>query len=137
MRISMVLLAAVAFLGTGCIAQESGRFDLTGDLPSYNVTSVGAIQEAADGGDANATRLLGDMYYWGDKVEPDRAMAEEYWSKAAAGGDPVAAQRMAALRDGQPIPVYTDGGAARRVTMGFWERTILPAYDFEIDVELF
>lgn len=128
MRRSVMLLAAVATLTGGCIAQETGRFDAQTLFPSYNHTSVAAIQEAADGGDPAAARLLGDMYYWGDKVEPDRALAETYWALGAQGGDEIATERMAALSSGQPIPVYWSGGAMRHLTMGIMERNVDPYF---------
>ncbi|MGH6719835.1 MAG: SEL1-like repeat protein [Alphaproteobacteria bacterium] len=110
------------------MAQETGRFDPQTLFPAYNRTSVAAIQGAADGGDAGAARLLGDMYYWGDKVEPDRAQAEKYWTLGAKGGDELANQRLKALRNGQPIPVYYTGSLARDITMGFWDRSVNPLF---------
>lgn len=130
---SSLLLAAIATLASGCVAQETGRFDLSDPIPWFNSASSGSIEGAATEGDARAARVLGDMYYWGDTVEPDRAKAEEYWVMASQGGDEVATQRLESLRNGQPIKVVHDGGGARRVTMGFWESTIEPMYDFDID----
>lgn len=134
---STLMAAAAAVLATGCTVQETSRFDFGSPITSYNLTSTSSIEEAAGGGDARAARILGDMYYWGDRFEPDRAKAEEYWVIGAEGGDEVAISRLEAYRNGQPIKVTHDGGGARRVAMGFWEGSVLPFYDFDIDLELF
>jgi TPR repeat protein len=133
----MLMIAAAAGVTAGCAVQESSRFEFGGVVPMYNPTSVSSIEGAAGSGNARAARILGDMYYWGDKVEPDRAKAEEYWVAAAQGGDEIAIARLEAYRNGQPIKVAHDGGGARRVVMGFWERSVLPFTEFDIDVELF
>lgn len=111
---------AVAALASACTAQETGRMSLgPGNIYAFERATTGNIMEAADGGDADAARLMGDMYYWGDNVEPDRAKAEEYWTMAAQGGNETAQARLQDLRNGQPIPVVIDGGAGRRTVTKF------------------
>ncbi|MEX2650042.1 MAG: SEL1-like repeat protein [Alphaproteobacteria bacterium] len=116
---AVLLLAALAL--AGCIPQETARFDFTGGFPSYNPADMGSIQAAAEGGDGAAARLLGDMYYWGDQVEPDRAKAEQYWVMGAEAGDAGAIARIEALRNGWPVKVALDGGGARRAVMSLLE----------------
>jgi hypothetical protein len=109
---AIVVFAAVVL--AGCIPQETGRWSFLEGPPDYNPTSLSSIQEAADNGNGEAARLMGDMYYWGDMVEPSRATAEEWWVKGAALDDPGSIERLEALRNGQPILVVVDGGAGRR-----------------------
>ena len=106
---------AVPLLLAACGSQETGRWDLVTFSPttSFNQTSVGSIEGAAGGGNASSSRLLGDMYYWGDLVEPDRAKAVENWTVAAQGGDALGVERMDAHANGRPIKVVTGGGGLR------------------------
>ncbi|MBM3585403.1 MAG: sel1 repeat family protein [Alphaproteobacteria bacterium] len=134
---SLLAVATVAVVSAGCAVQESSRFGLGDTLPDYNPTSLSSIEGAAGEGNARAARVLGDMYYWGDKVEPDRVKAEAYWVQAAEGGDEEAISRLEAYRNGQPIKVAYGGGGMRRGVMGFWNRSVEPFYDFDIDLELF
>jgi hypothetical protein len=114
-KLRLALIALPLALGA-CVSQETGRMDFVSVPPwsSYNQTSAAAIEEAGSSGDAAAARLSGDMYYWGDAVEPDRAKAAQQWTLAAQGGDAVAVERLDALKNGQPIKVVYDGGGLRR-----------------------
>jgi len=114
MRAKTLGWVAVALL-VGACSQETGRNMLTqSDFYGFQRNTTENIQAAADGGDGEAARLMGDMYYWGDTVEPDRAKAEEYWTMAAQAGNETAQARLQNLHNGQPIPVVIDGGAGRR-----------------------
>ena len=98
-----ILLAAMTALA-GCGYQLSGR--------SWD---VGNAIAAADEGDAAAQRVAGDMYYWGEDVPQNWALAQAYWELAAAQGDELAQQRLDHWYNGQPILVVSDGGQGRRM----------------------
>ncbi len=72
----LLLLAAPALAGFdgGLTAYKAGDFDAA--LPE--------LRAAAEGGHARAQYTLGSMYNGGKGVAPDRAMAAEWWLKAAA-----------------------------------------------------
>lgn len=100
--VPMVLLAAAVTLG-GCGYHLSGR----------SWTADGVIS-AAEGGDPVAQRTLGDMYYWGEDVPQDWALALAYWELAAEQGEPLAIERVEDMWTGEPVIAVSDGGTGRR-----------------------
>jgi hypothetical protein len=63
-------------------------------------TALAIWKQAADGGDANAQVHLGEIYEKGLGVEPDYAMAAQYFRKAADQGDSRAMINLGALYEG-------------------------------------
>jgi TPR repeat protein len=106
-RLILPFLLAAATALSGCGYHLSGR--------QWTADSV--IAEA-DGGDAVAQRVAGDMYYWGEDVPRNWALAQAYWELAAAQGEPLAEQRLANWHNGEAIRVVSDGGAGRRTFGG-------------------
>ena len=88
---------------SGCLYHLSGR--------SWTTDSVIA---AAEDGDPVAQRTLGDMYYWGEDVPQDWALAFAYWELAAEQGEPLAIERVEDFRTGEPVLAVSDGGDGRR-----------------------
>ena len=101
-----VLLVAAMSLA-GCGYHLSGR--------QWTADSVIA---AADGGDAEAQRIAGDMYYWGEDVPRSWPLAQAYWELAAAQGEPLAEQRLLHFWDGEAIHVVSDGATGRNTFAG-------------------
>jgi TPR repeat protein len=101
-RLVLPFVLVAATMLSGCGYHLSGR--------QWTADSV--IAEA-DGGDAVAQRITGDMYYWGEDVPRSWPLAQAYWEMAAAQGEPLALQRLANLRNGQAIRVVSDGSAGR------------------------
>lgn len=72
----LITLAAPAFAGfdEGMAAYKAGDYE----------TALPELRAAADGGHARAQYALGNMYNEGKGVAPNRAVAAEWWQKAAA-----------------------------------------------------
>jgi TPR repeat protein len=93
-----ILVVALAFVGCGGGAENEEIPEVPvqhgGEEDAYQ-TAVFAQQRAeweaqAEQGDSKAQRQLGMMYYLGQGLETDYAMAHEWLGKAAAQGDDIA-----------------------------------------------
>ena len=64
-----------------------------------------AWEEEAEQGDATSQKNLGVMYYLGQGVDPDYAMAFDWFSKAAAQGEDIAQLSLGVMyTEGQGVP---------------------------------
>ena len=82
---------------------EEGRGDAAREL----------VAPLAEQGDAAALGLLGVMYFLGAGCLPDGALAVEYLTRAANGGDALAAHNLAGLYWGGMPGVAADPARAR------------------------
>jgi TPR repeat protein len=109
-----VLMTALAFVGCGgpgTTEQEPPEVPVSasGEEDAYQ-TAVYAQQRAeweaqAQQGDSKAQRQLGMMYYLGQGMDVDYAMAHEWLSKAANQGDDVAQMTLGVMyAEGQGVP---------------------------------
>ena len=85
--------------GQGAILEEGDATSIPEppDVPANPAEAVWLFQAAADRGSILAMRNLGVMYETGQGVAADQRRAIEYYRKAAAGGDDVAAGELRRL----------------------------------------
>ena len=140
----LVLLIPAAGLLAACSQSGFRNVDYTlssvvGDWP---VVQVNTLEAKASGGDPEAQRMLGNMYYWGEYQEQNEAKAIAWWNRAADKGDAEAAQNIALVTAGMPIEGEMHSGVGKEIWASMetsyfaftdeMERTLLPFQDSEL-----
>jgi TPR repeat protein len=109
-----VICGLIALPGLAGYLEDGIRSQERKDYPK----AVGAFQKAAAGGNAEAQRRLGFMYYHGEGVVHDNKQAVAWFEKAAAGGDILSASNLAMMYEfGMGVP-QDDARAAAWYTTG-------------------
>jgi len=106
-----VIIGATLFAGCGAKEEpEPQTFVATDGEEDAFQTAVFAEQRErwralAEQGDAQSQRQLGMMYYLGQGIETDYAVAYEWFVKAANQGDDIAQMTLGVMnREGQGVP---------------------------------
>jgi TPR repeat protein len=104
------MIAVLALIGCGePVKDEPQQFIATEGEDAYQ-TAVFAEQRAkwqalAEQGDARSQAQLGMMYYLGQGIDVDYAVAHEWLTKAAVQGDAVAQMTLGVMnREGHGVP---------------------------------
>ncbi len=103
------------------------------------VVRVSGLEKNAIGGDPEAQRMLGNMYYWGEYMEQSETRAIAWWSRAADKGNADAQLNISLVAAGEPVTGELNPDVGRKMWAsmeeGYFEATdefetmILPFQD--------
>ena len=112
----LVLSVAAVALLAACTQSGFRNVDYTLDnaVGDYHVVRLSTLEKHAVGGEPEAQRMLGNMYYWGEHVEHSESKAVAWWSRAADKGDEEAQLNLARVNAGETIRGLGGRGLFRR-----------------------
>lgn len=105
------LVVSIAAAGLLAACSQSGFGNLNSD---WLVAQLSTLEAKASGGDPEAQRLLGNMYYWGEYVDQSESKAIAWWNRAADKGDEEARQNVALATEGMPIEGEMHSGVGKK-----------------------
>ncbi len=129
----LVLSIAAAGLLAACSQNGSRNVEYTLDnaVGDIAVVRVSGLEKNAIGGDPEAQRMLGNMYYWGEYMEQSETKAIAWWSRAADKGDGEAQHNLTLVAAGEPIRGEMHADVGRKMWDSSEEGYILATDEFE------
>ncbi len=97
------LVLSIAAIGLLVACSQSGFRNLEHTWGNWTDETLANLEMKAAGGDPEAQRMLGNMYYWGEYVDQSESTAIVWWNRAADKGDEEAQQNVALVTAGMHI----------------------------------